>query len=130
MRPAENITQPTWPVVLCRFPTPALTLSMILLGRIDSSLPPNQFVKADVYRKSWHLEHIWANRLGERWIKKYIRTLQIRQKWLTAERSFRVETWFYLWTRILNGKTPKGLIVYFAKLPRLCNFGGWCVMPQ
>ena len=85
---------------------------MILLGRVDSSLPPDQFLKADGYRRSWRSVHVLANRFWERWIKEYIPTLQIRQKWLTPGRNLQDGDLVLLVDENTKwGNWPKGLII-------------------
>ena len=68
----------------------ALTPNTQLKGSFDSSSPPDVFMKADGYRKSWRKVGYVANEFWNRWLKCYLPTLQLRQKWLSPERNFKV----------------------------------------
>ena len=88
-----------------------LTPNMILLGRVKL-LTPDQLLKADGYLRSWLLVHVLVSRFWERWIKEYIPTLQIRQKWLTPERNLQVGDLVLLVNEnTKRGNWPKGLII-------------------
>ena len=68
-----------------------LTSSMLLLGRVDSSLPIDNFVKADGYRKSWRLVQLLSDKFCARWTREYLPILQTRQKWLKPHRNLKVD---------------------------------------
>ena len=64
-----------------------LTPSKLLLLRSNSSLPPDVFTTVDRYNKRWRQAQCLANTFWERWIREYLSTLQIRQKWLRRRRN-------------------------------------------
>ena len=67
----------------------ALTPMSVLTGSIDASLPPDVFIKADGYKRSWRSVQWMADQFWIRWKKEYMLTLQKRQKWLHASRNLR-----------------------------------------
>ena len=68
----------------------ALSPNSLLMGKIDDSLPSDVFIKADGYRTSWRLVNRLADQFWSRWVREYLPTLQMRQKWLQPTRNFRV----------------------------------------
>ena len=60
----------------------ALMPNSLLLGRINSIMPPNIFIKAEGYHNSWKLVHWLAKKFWRRWLKSYFPQLQQHQKWL------------------------------------------------
>jgi len=67
-----------------------LTPNVLLLGRFESSLPMDEFMKADGYRKSWRVVGWMADQFWARWMKEYLPLLQIRQKWIKPFRNISV----------------------------------------
>lgn len=67
----------------------ALTPNHLLLLRCNPSLPPGVFDPSDNYpRRRWRQVQYLASLFWKRWLKEYLPTLQIRQKWYTSERNF------------------------------------------
>ena len=64
-----------------------LTPKMLLTGRLQSDLPPGQFIRADGYRKSWKLVQFLADQFWSQWLKLYIPCLQTRHKWFKQKRN-------------------------------------------
>jgi hypothetical protein len=68
-----------------------LTPNHLLLLRPDAIVPPDQFVKEDLYcRKRWRQVQFLADLFWRRWIREYLPTLQLRKKWMTPVRNFEV----------------------------------------
>jgi len=67
----------------------ALTPNHLLLLKYNSSLPPGIFSPSDNYpRRRWRQVQYLASLFWKRWLKEYLPTLQLRQKWFTSERNF------------------------------------------
>lgn len=60
----------------------------ILIGRLDSTLPPDEFIHADGFKKSWRKVQRLADCFWKRWVREYIPLLQERQKWLSQKQNF------------------------------------------
>ncbi|XP_052271561.1 uncharacterized protein LOC127872270 [Dreissena polymorpha] len=61
---------------------PALTPSMLLLMKTNTSIPQGVFRKQDVYAQRWWKQvQYLANVFWKRWLHEYLPTLQARQKW-------------------------------------------------
>ena len=68
-----------------------LTPNDLLLLRNNTSTPPGIFTENDLYtRKRWKQAQHLANVFWKRWIREYLPTLQIRQKWLTPKDNIKV----------------------------------------
>ncbi|XP_076810887.1 uncharacterized protein LOC143453439 [Clavelina lepadiformis] len=67
----------------------ALTPMSILAGSLEPSLPPDEFLKADGYRRSWRFAQLLADQFWQQWIKDYLPLLQQRQKWLQPIPNFK-----------------------------------------
>ncbi|XP_076816352.1 uncharacterized protein LOC143462182 [Clavelina lepadiformis] len=61
----------------------------ILAGSLEPSLPPDEFLKADGYRRSWRFDQLLANQFWQRWMKDNLPLLQQRQKWLQPTPNFK-----------------------------------------
>jgi hypothetical protein len=69
----------------------AITPAHLLLQRPAMVLPPGEFdQETTVTRKKWKQTQILANHFWNRWIKEYLTTLHLRQKWLKPQRNVRV----------------------------------------
>ena len=67
----------------------ALTPTSVLTGSTDPSLPPDTFMKADGYKRSWRAVQWMAEQFWTRWRKEYMLSLQKRQKWLHTSRNLK-----------------------------------------
>lgn len=70
---------------------PALTPSMLLLMKCNSSIPQGIFKKEDVYSKRWWRQvQYLADIFWKRWMREYLPTLQMRQKWYRPSRNLQI----------------------------------------
>ena len=68
-----------------------LTPNHLLLMKTNSSLPPGVFDPTDVYScKQWRQVQYLANVFWSRWLKEYLPTLQLRQKWTRTHRNLSI----------------------------------------
>lgn len=67
-----------------------LTPNHLLLLRSGLQLPLINVTLADTYRKKWKHVQFLANCFWKRWLKEYLPTLQLRQKWTHENRNFAV----------------------------------------
>jgi hypothetical protein len=68
----------------------ALSPSMLLLMRSNSSIPPGVFRKEDQYAKRWWRQvQYMADIFWRRWTREYLPSLQARQKWHRVTRDIR-----------------------------------------
>ncbi|TWW77362.1 hypothetical protein D4764_12G0007520 [Takifugu flavidus] len=58
-----------------------VTPSMLLMGRRDASLPQVSYVPDALTRRRWRQSQMIADHFWSRFIKGYLPTLQVRQKW-------------------------------------------------
>ncbi|TWW53147.1 hypothetical protein D4764_0275540, partial [Takifugu flavidus] len=58
-----------------------VTPSMLLMGRRDASLPQVSYVPDAITRRRWRQNQMIADHFWSRFIKGYLPTLQVRQKW-------------------------------------------------
>ena len=65
-----------------------LSPSALLTGRLDTSLTPDVFIKADGYCRSWQTVQFLRNQFWRRWLAEYLPLLQECQKWLKPVRNF------------------------------------------
>ncbi len=66
----------------------ALTPNHLLLLKANHCYPPGLFSKNDRYsQRRWKQVQFLADSFWKRWIKLYLPTLQIRQKWLKPQRN-------------------------------------------
>ncbi|XP_071476662.1 uncharacterized protein [Diadema antillarum] len=69
----------------------ALTPNHLLLLRPNNTLPLGVFDEKDMYcRKRWKQVQYMADLFWRRWIREYLPTLQLRQKWTSASRNIAV----------------------------------------
>ncbi|XP_077969292.1 uncharacterized protein LOC144423012 [Styela clava] len=88
-----------------------LSPNMLLLGRPNPNLPPDQFMKADGYKKSWRQVQLMTDCFWKRWLKEYLPTLQLRQKWHKPVRNFAIgDIVLIVDEKTKRGFWPKGLI--------------------
>ena len=59
----------------------AITPVMIASGSVANSLPPDEFIEADGYKKYWRKTQYLANLFWEKWTIQYLPLLQTRRKW-------------------------------------------------
>ena len=59
----------------------AITPAMIVSGSVANSLPPDEFIKADGYKKSWRKTQYLADLFWEKWTIQCLPLLQTRRKW-------------------------------------------------
>jgi len=64
-----------------------LTPNHLLLLRAGPTVPPGLFVVQDVYRRRWRQVQYLADVFWKRWIKEYLPSLQLRQKWIQPSRN-------------------------------------------
>ena len=88
-------------------PTDLKTLSpsALLLGRLDACLPTDIFIEADGYKRSWRLVNDVTDQFWERWLKEYLPTLQVRQKWLQPAHNLAVGDLVL----VVNENKPRGV---------------------
>lgn len=71
---------------------PAITPSMLLLMRGNTSVPRGTFHKTDVYAKRWWRQvQYLAGVFWKRWLREYLPTLQQRQKWQRKQPNIRTD---------------------------------------
>ena len=69
----------------------AITPNHLLLLRSESELPPGLFRKEDNYcQNRWKQVQYLADIFWERWVKEYLPTLQVGQKWFRPRRNFAI----------------------------------------
>ena len=63
----------------------ALTPNHFLLGRADTTVPPDIFSDREINsRKKWRQSQVIANQIHNRWLKEYLPTLTVRNRWRTS----------------------------------------------
>lgn len=88
-----------------------LTPGMLLTGRLDPGYPPDVFVKADGYRKSWRMVQWMADQFWHRWVREYLQMLQTRQKWHDPVKNFQEGDLVLVMDESSpRGSWPKGVI--------------------
>ena len=66
-----------------------LTPSKLLLLKSNSCLPTGVFVNTDRYHKRWRQAQLLADTFWKRWVREYLPTLQVRQKWQLPKRNLK-----------------------------------------
>ena len=80
-----------------------LTPNHLLLLRAGPTLPPTTSSRQDAYSRRWRQVQHLADVFWRRWIKEYLPSLQIRQKWNKSRRNFAVDDIVL----VLDDKTPR-----------------------
>jgi hypothetical protein len=65
----------------------ALTPNHLLLHHGSSPVVRGHFTKGDMYGKRWRHTQYVADQFWKRWIREYLPTLQLRDKWLQTKRN-------------------------------------------
>lgn len=76
-----------------------ITPNCLILFRTNVLLPPGLFTERDRYRRSWRQIQYLADVFWRRWVKEYLPTLQVRQKW----------------TNVITNLKPNDLILIFKE---------------
>ena len=88
-----------------------LTPNHLLLLRANPNLPPGVFAKEDTHcKRRWRQVQYMSDIFWKRWLKEYLPTLQLRQKWCNPRRCFAVNEFFLLWMEMFiaaNGLWPE-----------------------
>ena len=89
-----------------------LTPNKLLLLKPNRCLPLGVFDEKDQYARRWWRQACYlASVFWRRWLKEYVPTLQVRQKWLTAQRNFQVNDIVLISDENLKrGDWPLGLV--------------------
>lgn len=66
-----------------------LTPNHLFLLRAGTEMPPGIFREEHLYRKKWKHVQFPADCFWKRWVREYLPTLQLRQKWLKPKLNFR-----------------------------------------
>ena len=69
----------------------ALTPNHLLLLRGVSSVMTRDAVNEDQYGKRWRHVQFIADQFWKRWVNEYMKTLQLRQKWIPRQRNFMLD---------------------------------------
>ena len=89
----------------------ALTPNHLLCGVADSSMPLGKFLNADGYRRAWRKASLLADQFWSRWLREYVPTLQLRQKWLKPKRNLQVGDMVLVADEsTTRDKWPKGIV--------------------
>ena len=64
-----------------------LTPNHLLLLRGGGHLLPDRFVQSDIYGRRWRHVQFLFDQFWRRWVREYLPTLQLRQKWLRPQRN-------------------------------------------
>ena len=63
----------------------------LTLQRPAITIPPGEFDDADLFsRNSWRQSQIRSDHFWKHWLRKYMPTLQLKQKWLTTQRNLSI----------------------------------------
>jgi hypothetical protein len=80
-----------------------LTPNHLLLLRAGPTLPPATLSRQDMYGRRWRQVQYLADVFWRRWIREYLPSLQVRQKWNRHQRNFAVNDVVL----VLDDKTPR-----------------------
>ena len=64
-----------------------LTPNHLLLLRGGPHLLPGRFDQSDIYGRRWRHVQFLSDQFWRRWVREYLPTLQLRQKWLRPQRN-------------------------------------------
>ena len=64
---------------------------LLLLSGIPPRVPLGKFAKEDRYTRRWRHVQYLGDLFWKRWVKEYLPTLQLRQRWLNEQPNFRVD---------------------------------------
>ena len=90
-----------------------LTPNHLLLLRANPNVPPGVFAKEDIYcKRRWRQVQYMSGIFWKRWLKEYLPTLQVRQKWCNPRRSFTVNDLVLVMDESVHrGKQPLARVV-------------------
>ena len=90
-----------------------LTPNHLLLLRENPNLPPGAFAKEDTYcKRRWRQVQYMSEIFWKRWLKEYLPTLQLRQKWCNPRRCFAVNDLVLVMDgNVHRGKWPLARVV-------------------
>ena len=89
-----------------------LTPNHLLLMRGELCLPADMVTQRDVYRKRWRKVQHLANEFWSRWNKEYLKSLQMRSKWMTERRNLaKNDLVMVMDERTARGDWPLGRVV-------------------
>ena len=85
----------------------------LLLLRANPNLPPGVFTKEDTYcKRRWRQVQYMSDIFWKRWLKEYLPTLQLRQKWCNPHRCFAVNDLVLVMDgNVHRGKWPLARVV-------------------
>lgn len=94
-----------------------LTPNKILLMRTNACFPPGTFEKNDNYSKRWWRQvQYLANIFWRRWVREYLPTLQVRNRWHNIQRNVAVNDLVLVCDQQLpRGKWPLGIVLEVNK---------------
>ena len=90
-----------------------LTPNHLLLLRANPNMPTGVFVKEDTYcKRRWRQVQYMSDIFWKRWLKEYLPTLQVRQKWCNPRRCFAVNDLVLVMDEgVHRGKWPLARVV-------------------
>ena len=68
----------------------ALTPNHLLLLRAGQPAPPGNFIKQDSYGRRWRHVQLLSDQFWKRWVREYLPTIQLRQKWIEPQRNLAI----------------------------------------
>ena len=90
-----------------------LTRNHLLLLRANPNLPPGVFAKEDTHcKRRWRQVQYMSDIFWKRWLKEYLPSLQLRQKWCNPRRCFAVNDLVLIMDgNVHRGKWPLARVV-------------------